>query len=378
MATRKFSELRDKIVADPVRAARLKDAAAAVARTHELYQLNLRQLRQARNLTQVQLATILGISQPEVSRIERQTDVYLSTLQSYVAAMGGELKLVVVLGDEAAAALHVGDVIPQETTEELPSAVLSSLSEPVQGVDPSDVDITEALAVAVLDGDKRIQALKSVANALRSRGMPNLACVWYYFAAEALAEAGDRVTAARELGAAGAYARQSRRLRLAERLWRRSLDIDPTNFRSRSALGQLLHHQGRYREALENLETVASMDNHATLFLGWSRLMIGLEDSDEEVVASGLNEVITALHRWAYEANRSQRVAWLRQVKRLSDLGDRFREDVQNLLDFASFNSNFGKVSLLDLREIDSASSRTSTEGADSNDERGASPLFSG
>jgi transcriptional regulator with XRE-family HTH domain len=360
MATRKFSDLRAAIAADPIRAERLRHVTEKVDQLYEAYQVNLKQLRQARNLTQTQLARVLGISQPEVSRIEGQTDVYLSTLQSYVAAMGGELKLLVVFNDEESNSVELGDLLPGDSPPRASDLTVTVTSEKAASED-SGADVGEVLAAAAIGGDHRHQALKGIAGLLRRNSMPNLACVVVAFAAESLAEAGDRIAAARELGAGGAAARQSRRLRIAEHLWRRSLDFDPTNVRSRSALGQLLHHQGRYAEAVENLETVASMDNYATLFLGWSRLMVGLEDQNDTSIQAGLNDVITGLHRWSYEANFAQRQGWLRNVKRLDDLGSRFRQDVDNLLAFASSNSNFGRVSRDDLAELAAAPSTFSS-----------------
>jgi transcriptional regulator with XRE-family HTH domain len=59
-----------------------------------LIELALRELRQARNLTQQQLADALGISQPALSKMEHQPDIQISTLRRILAAMGGELKLV--------------------------------------------------------------------------------------------------------------------------------------------------------------------------------------------------------------------------------------------------------------------------------------------
>lgn len=53
-----------------------------------------RLLRQAHSLTQERMADLLGVSQESVSRIERRTDMLLSTLTSYIEAMGGTLKLV--------------------------------------------------------------------------------------------------------------------------------------------------------------------------------------------------------------------------------------------------------------------------------------------
>ena len=58
---------------------------------------SLRELRKAAGKAQAEIATTLGIKQPSVSKIEKQTDMYLSTLRSYVEAIGGELDLVVRL-----------------------------------------------------------------------------------------------------------------------------------------------------------------------------------------------------------------------------------------------------------------------------------------
>jgi transcriptional regulator with XRE-family HTH domain len=62
--------------------------------------LALAELRASRDLTQVHLARALGVSQPNVSRIEHQEDVYLSTLRSYVQALGGQLEIRAVFDDE--------------------------------------------------------------------------------------------------------------------------------------------------------------------------------------------------------------------------------------------------------------------------------------
>lgn len=61
----------------------------------------LQELRKARALTQVRLAEVLGVTQDNVSRIEKRSDVLLSTLRSYIEAMGGELDLVVKFPDHA-------------------------------------------------------------------------------------------------------------------------------------------------------------------------------------------------------------------------------------------------------------------------------------
>jgi hypothetical protein len=58
-------------------------------------ELNLRQIRRLRKLTQTRLSKKLKIGQEGVSRIEKRTDLYLSTLRSYVEGVGGELTLMV-------------------------------------------------------------------------------------------------------------------------------------------------------------------------------------------------------------------------------------------------------------------------------------------
>ncbi len=57
-------------------------------------EMTLRELRKARQLTQVSVARELGITQDGVSRLEQRTDLLLSTLRKTVEAMGGSLSLV--------------------------------------------------------------------------------------------------------------------------------------------------------------------------------------------------------------------------------------------------------------------------------------------
>jgi hypothetical protein len=71
---------------------------------------SLRELRQVAGKAQADIATALKIKQPSVSKIEKQTDMYLSTLRSYVQAIGGELDLVVRLPERPALRLqHLSD-----------------------------------------------------------------------------------------------------------------------------------------------------------------------------------------------------------------------------------------------------------------------------
>jgi transcriptional regulator with XRE-family HTH domain len=64
-------------------------------------EMTLQELRRARKLTQVRIAKALRISQDGVSRLERRTDLLLSTLRKSVEAMGGSLSLVVEFPDRA-------------------------------------------------------------------------------------------------------------------------------------------------------------------------------------------------------------------------------------------------------------------------------------
>ena len=57
-------------------------------------EMPLQELRRALDLTQQQVAASLGINQVAVSKMEGQTDMYVSTLRRFVEAMGGELHIV--------------------------------------------------------------------------------------------------------------------------------------------------------------------------------------------------------------------------------------------------------------------------------------------
>lgn len=83
------------------------------ARFQELKQEveGLRELRRVAGKAQADIASALKIKQPSVSKIEKQADMYLSTLRRYVEAMGGELDLVVRLPSRPPLRIqHLGDV----------------------------------------------------------------------------------------------------------------------------------------------------------------------------------------------------------------------------------------------------------------------------
>jgi predicted XRE-type DNA-binding protein len=81
---KRFSELR----------AKMSPAAQALANAKAesmLAEMPLDELRQARGLSQKHLAEVLGVQQPSIAKLEKRTDMYLSTLRSHIEAMGGDL-----------------------------------------------------------------------------------------------------------------------------------------------------------------------------------------------------------------------------------------------------------------------------------------------
>jgi transcriptional regulator with XRE-family HTH domain len=77
---------------------------------------SLRELRKAAGKAQADIATALRIKQPSVSKLEKQTDMYLSTLRNYIEAIGGELDLVVRLPARRAIRLRrLGDLLAGAT-----------------------------------------------------------------------------------------------------------------------------------------------------------------------------------------------------------------------------------------------------------------------
>ena len=75
---------------EPARRRKIEDRAAELIAE----EMTLRELRKARQLTQVSVARELGIGQDGVSRLEQRSDILLSTLRRTVEAMGGSLSLI--------------------------------------------------------------------------------------------------------------------------------------------------------------------------------------------------------------------------------------------------------------------------------------------
>lgn len=59
-----------------------------------LAEMPLQELRLARGLSQQQLAELLHVQQPSIAKLEKRTDMYVSTLRSHIEAMGGQLEVV--------------------------------------------------------------------------------------------------------------------------------------------------------------------------------------------------------------------------------------------------------------------------------------------
>src|SRR4051812_35337922 len=93
MKTHKWSDLKQKKLG----AAKLEEIAQQVE--DDVIEMNLRELRENLDKTQVEMAEVAGFSQAELSRTERRDDHLVSTLRRYVEAMGGELEVSARFGD---------------------------------------------------------------------------------------------------------------------------------------------------------------------------------------------------------------------------------------------------------------------------------------
>ena len=77
-----------------------------------LEEMPLSELRQARTLTQMHLAKVMRVQQSAVSKLERRTDMYVSTLRDFVRAMGGYLEIRAVFPDGAVKISQFRDLAP--------------------------------------------------------------------------------------------------------------------------------------------------------------------------------------------------------------------------------------------------------------------------
>src|SRR5665213_2352953 len=108
--------LRDRMKALPAKRRERIEARAVELIAEEL---SLRDLRKAHAMTQTDMAEALGVGQDGVSRIEQRSDLLISTLRSYVEAMGGHLHLVATFPDRPA--VHLVGLVGMD--EAAPTAV---------------------------------------------------------------------------------------------------------------------------------------------------------------------------------------------------------------------------------------------------------------
>lgn len=81
----------------PAQRRKVEDRAAEIIAE----EMSLRDLRRARKLTQARVAKTLGITQDSVSRLEKRSDLLISTLRKTVKAMGGDVRIVAEFPDRA-------------------------------------------------------------------------------------------------------------------------------------------------------------------------------------------------------------------------------------------------------------------------------------
>jgi transcriptional regulator with XRE-family HTH domain len=106
---RKFSGLVAKM--PPERRARVD------LMTEELRQeMDLAQLRTARRLSQAALGELLHVEQPAIAKLEKRTDMYVSTLRRFIEAIGGELEITARFPDHEVRIKNFGDLEKSETT----------------------------------------------------------------------------------------------------------------------------------------------------------------------------------------------------------------------------------------------------------------------
>lgn len=106
MKTHKWADLRRQMSPEAQR-----DVQERVERTAR----HLDEIRRARGMTQVTLASAMGVSQAQITKVEHQADLYVSTLRRFVEAMGGELELVARFPDGESVGVSLAE--PREGDE---------------------------------------------------------------------------------------------------------------------------------------------------------------------------------------------------------------------------------------------------------------------
>ncbi|MGD9021763.1 MAG: XRE family transcriptional regulator [Lysobacterales bacterium] len=86
------------------------------ARTRQLHaELPLQKIRKVRHLSQEEVAKVLQVKQGTVSKLERRTDVYISTLRKYIEAMGGTLTIRAEFPEGPVDIVSLGGIEPRAT-----------------------------------------------------------------------------------------------------------------------------------------------------------------------------------------------------------------------------------------------------------------------
>ena len=80
-------------------------------------EIPLHELRRARALTQRDLARTMNLQQPAISKIEQRTDVYVSSLRSYIEAVGGNLRIVAEFPEGEVVISNFSEVGEQDNSE---------------------------------------------------------------------------------------------------------------------------------------------------------------------------------------------------------------------------------------------------------------------
>ena len=98
MAFKRIENLTDPVLADPERRANVeRERREAVG---EIIAHSLAELRRAREVTQVEVASSLRRGQSSVSALEHSADPHVSTLREYIEAIGGRLEITAVFDEE--------------------------------------------------------------------------------------------------------------------------------------------------------------------------------------------------------------------------------------------------------------------------------------
>jgi DNA-binding XRE family transcriptional regulator len=90
-----ITEEVDALLAAPELTAKIAEHRAEMKDADRRYAMGLAAVRHAFDLTQTELAERLGVSQANVAKIEKRSDLLVSTLHSYLGALGGDVRIVV-------------------------------------------------------------------------------------------------------------------------------------------------------------------------------------------------------------------------------------------------------------------------------------------